>query len=222
MDENRPDNDVREKTTYKPAHMRNTKAQEWADTFTSTTKFMKKVFLVGVVVCFVAVAVIFATSRDHTTKADRNEPFVMDPKSTAEFTVDTGQGIADFRLVGMKEEKCETADCVRVLLTYKYRVKKGTVDLCRIAFAASYIGDGENPFMLSIIPLGANNNDLSELRNVPASEDYATANLLLELPKGTGLIYSDIGGSMSVSGRSAWIVYRVGDVINGDKLGEQK
>ena len=220
MDENRPDNDVRETTNYEPAHMKKTKAQEWMDTFTSTTNFMKKVFLVAVVVCFGAVFVMFCVSRDHTTQADRNKAFVMNPESTAEFTVDTGQGIADFRLVGMREEKCETPDCVRVLLTYEYRVKKGTVDLCRIAFAASYIGDGENPFMLSIIPIGASNNDLSELKDVPASEDYATANLLLELPKTTGLIYSDIGGSMSVSGRPSWIVYRVGDVINKDKLGE--
>lgn len=222
MDENRSDNDMYEIAEHKPAHMKKTKAEEWLDTFTSTTNFMKKVFLVAVVVCFAAVFVMFCVSRDHTTQADRNKAFVMSPTSSEEFTLETSSGIMDFRLVDMKEEKCDTPDCVRVLLTYEYRVKKGYVNVSKIAYSASYIGDNESPFNIGYVPLGSNYNDICELRDVPASNDYATGNLLIEIPESTGLIYSDIGGSASVSGRPSWIVYRVGDVIHKDKPVDEK
>lgn len=203
---------------YKPEHMKKTQTEEWLDTFSNTTNFMKKVFLIGVGVCFVAVFIMFFMSRDHTTVADRDKAYLMSPTNTEEFTLETRDGIVKFSLTGMEKAECDSPGYARVFLTYRYRVTKGFVDVSKIAFAASYLGDSENPFGVQIVPIGAKNNNIADLKGVGEMEDYATGHLLIEIPESTGLVYSDIGGSASVSGRPAWLVYRVGDVLKNSEL----
>ena len=214
MSENGMEKHELEGMKYEPEHMKQTKAREWLDTFSSTTSFMKKVFVVAAAVCFLIVFVMFFVSRDHTTQAEKEDAFLMSPASTEEFMLETKSGTMCFRLVGMKEEKCDTADFRRVLLTYSYRVTKGHVDISKLAFSASYIGDSESPFGVMIIPIGSKNKDISEMHDIGVMKDYDTGSVLIEIPENVGTIYTDIGGSASISGRPSWLVYRVGEVFD--------
>lgn len=174
--------------------------------YMQTTRIMLRVFAVLVVICFLFSVVIINSSDDDTTIADRDKPFVM--SSGEVFVLETQDGLVEFSLKDVEPMPTEKKDYKRFLWTYQYQVKQGCVDLSKLAFAASYVDDGEDPFGLCVIPYDKG-NDIGVPGKYVEKGDVATGHLLVEVPKYAKKIYTDIGGSASTSGRPAWIVYDV-------------
>ena len=124
------------------------------------------------------------------------------------FTVQTKDGTMDFALVGMQDVKTSDKDQRRVLLTYNYQVTNGSVDISKLASAASYIDDNAYAYGVDIVPYG-DVIDISYMNEREVMDKPEVGALLIDIPKDTKCIYTDIGASMSSSGRSSFVIYDI-------------
>ena len=174
--------------------------------YIQTTRVMTRVFVVLAALCLVFSVIIINSSDDDTTLADKNKPFVM--SSGDMFTLETPDGVVAFSLKDTRPMETDKEGYKRFLWTYQYQVKQGYVDISKLAFSASYVDDSEDPFGLCVIPY-EDGDDLGVPGKYVREGDMKTGYLMVEVPEKAKCIYTDVGGSSSVSGRPAWIVYDV-------------
>ena len=179
---------------------------ELAQSFSDSTRIMKRVFIVLAALVFVFFFIFVMSSRDRTTVTDLDHPFYMSSGDT--FTVQTKDGTMDFALVGMQDVKTSDKDQRRVLLTYNYQVTNGSVDISKLASAASYIDDNAYAYGVDIVPYG-DVTDISYMNEREVMDKPEVGALLIDIPKDTKCIYTDIGASMSSSGRSSFVIYDI-------------
>jgi hypothetical protein len=124
------------------------------------------------------------------------------------FTLETDEGVLDFSLKDMEEVEPVREDKRRVLLTYNYQVTEGCVNVSKLATAASYIDDSTDAFGVDVVPSGAE-NDIVYIGEKNEMKKPATGTLLIDIPKDTECIYTDMGSSLSSSGNVSFVVYDV-------------
>jgi len=188
-----------------------------AQEYTKSIHVMTRVFLICLALCFVLAGVLLFSSKDHTTVAKASDPFVMEPGSSDMFRLETSSGIVDFCVKDMESVPCDVVDRDRVRITYSYRVTKGVVDISKIAFAVSYVDEGESPFAVSVVPCKDSKSDISAIEEKSEMNKAELGCVIMEVPEGTNYIYTDIGSSASASGKASWLLYRVGDLFKNEE-----
>ena len=182
------------------------KISEIGKAYVQTTRVMLRVFVVLVVLCFVASVIIINSSNDDTTLADKDKPFVM--SSGDMFTLETSDGMIVFSLKDVRPMKTDKEGYKRFLWTYQYQVIQGYVDVSKLAFSVSYVDDSKDPFGVCVIPY-EDGDDLGVPGKYVEEGDMRIGYLMVEVPEVATHIYTDIGSSASVSGRPSWLVYDV-------------
>lgn len=181
-------------------------SSELAKSFSDSTRIMKRVFVVLAVLILIFSAIFVVSSRDRTTTTDLEHPFYMSSGET--FTVQTRDGMLDFSLIGMQDVKTSDKDQRRVLLTYNYQVTKGSVDISKLATAASYVDDSAYAVDVNVVPFGTE-ADIAYMDERGVMDEPEVGALLIDIPKDTKCIYTDIGASMSSSGRPSFVIYDI-------------
>ena len=178
----------------------------FGESFHDSTRITKRLFLVLVVVMLCVSGFFVVSSKDHTTTTDLDHPFYM--KSGDVFTVQMEDGTMDFSLANMEEVKSKDKDKRRILLTYNYQVTDGVVDVSKLATAASYIDDSAYAVGVDIVPCNTP-TDIVYMEPKGVMDKSEIGSLVIDIPKETKCIYTDIGSSLSVSGKPSFVIYEV-------------